>query len=431
MTPLGALSHPFLCQNKWPGEVIKKLDSKVRAIGGSAYYSERYHSRRNDFLPLSQYLDPNPDPNRSEMLFDVAAKMDLTDLLDQNVMNLSNGQSKRAQIAKLLLEKPEVLIFDEPYVGLDPSARENLNNVMGTLASKSEPSIILALRPLDPVPSWITHILWLNQDGTVKMCGEAAKVVPKLQEDIDLRQARVRSAAVSSAASTDGASIVELKDVGVSYWGKCILSGINWHIREGQRWALSGNNGSGKTTLLSLIQGDHPKSYANDISVFGRKFGTGASVFDIQTRMGHTSPEIHKHFPLFRTGYECLSSAFSESFHPRRDLSAEQRTAIASIAEYFDVEDSLQVPLVDMTPALQRLHLLMRALVKQPSLLILDESFAGMDEHMIQKAKFYINNRLDPAQSLIFVTHHEDEIPETVTHTIRLDNGRVVECTKI
>src|SRR5690606_6328469 len=75
------------------------------------------------------------------------------------------------------------------------------------------------------------------------------------------------------------------------YHGKKIIDNLNWTIRKGERWALTGKNGSGKTTLFSLIFADHPMAYSQQIYLFGKRRGTGESIWDIKKRMTYLGPE--------------------------------------------------------------------------------------------------------------------------------------------
>ena len=75
----------------------------------------------------------------------------------------------------------------------------------------------------------------------------------------------------------------------------------------------------------------------------------------------------------------------------------------------------------------QRLVLLIRALVKSPPLLVLDEPFQALDARLIAKARAWLDERLRPEQTLLFVSHYADEIPQTVNRRLRLDQGRVAE----
>lgn len=81
-----------------------------------------------------------------------------------------------------------------------------------------------------------------------------------------------------------------MKDVTVQYGDKIILDHINWEVKKGEQWALIGHNGAGKSTLLSLINGDNPQAYSNEIYLFDQRRGSGESIWDIKRKIGYISP---------------------------------------------------------------------------------------------------------------------------------------------
>ncbi|MCX6928702.1 MAG: ATP-binding cassette domain-containing protein [Verrucomicrobia bacterium] len=121
--------------------------------------------------------------------------------------------------------------------------------------------------------------------------------------------------------------LVRLRHVTVRYGNTVILSDINWTIHAGESWALLGSNGSGKTTLLSLILGDNPQAYTNDIVVFGQQRGSGESVWDIKKHIGWVSPELHLHFNDSVTCFEVVASAFHDTVGLFEPPSARQKLA--------------------------------------------------------------------------------------------------------
>jgi molybdate transport system ATP-binding protein len=302
-------------------------------------------------------------------------------------------------------------------VGLDVKSRKSLSSLLSKLAATASPRILLALREQDHVPSFVTHILQINGSNKILHCGLKEYRSKELLKSIPISTAipadnvlsEIKSRNIEPSASS---ILADLKNVNISYWGKPVLSNVNWTIREGDHWLLLGPNGSGKTTLLSLLTGDNPKSYSQDITLFGRKRGTGETIFDIQAKIGHVSPELHYHFPAHRIARDAILSGFGGTFAPPEKLSHEHQKQYNELIEFFGEvlpKKFLEMRFRELSTSHQRLVLLMRAFVKRPPLLILDEPYQGMDEEMINRAREYLETEVDLKQAVIMVTHFVGE----------------------
>jgi molybdate transport system ATP-binding protein len=199
-------------------------------------------------------------------------------------------------------------------------------------------------------------------------------------------------------------------------------------VRAGERWAVLGPNGSGKTTLLSLLCGDHPQAYGNDIRLFGRQRGSGESIWDIKRRVGLLSPELHLYFTEPLTAAAVAATGFFDVL-ARRPTTPAQDATVAELFADFDIAPLAARPFAQLSTGEQRLVLLVRALVKEPPLLILDEPFQGLDAGAAGRARAWLDRRLRPDQTLLFVSHVADETPRTVTRRLRLEAGRVAEAS--
>ncbi|KDQ12000.1 hypothetical protein BOTBODRAFT_113519 [Botryobasidium botryosum FD-172 SS1] len=403
--------------------------------GGAFYdYSARYGAvREEDRITLRESL---PSQTRlGEEVTDadvrgVAGKLELEGFLELPLVALSNGQTRRASVMRELLERPRLLILDEPLTGLDVIQRPILLDLLYNLHIHHTPRILLGLRPQDALPKWITHLA-IAKDGTVKT---------GLRDSLDY--------VVASHTSKDGTllknktqneakrgkEVVSLKGVRVAYHDRQVLNDINWTIREGDRWHLHGPNGSGKTTLLSLITGDHPQSYVQKhLQLFGQPRKRLATA-QLQQRIGHVSPELYNAFPRRQPGLsvrEAIATGFESTFSYRPRTQAmddriDELLAELGPAAWGKTKDAKkwdEQPFANLTPGEQSVALLLRALTNRPSLLILDEVFAGMDDRMVEVAKAYLRDRLDETQAVVFVTHWEEEVPWAGARRIRLGDG--------
>jgi molybdate transport system ATP-binding protein len=212
-----------------------------------------------------------------------------------------------------------------------------------------------------------------------------------------------------------------LRKVTVRYGKSVILREINWTIRAGESWALLGPNGSGKTTLLSMILGDNPQVYTNDVVVFGQKRGSGESVWDIKKHIGWVSPELHLHFNDSVSCFEVVGSGFFDTVGLFEPLSGHQRGAVRSWLARFQLLEYSDRPLSSLSAGLQRMVLLTRALVKKPRLLILDEPCQGLDPAHRRLFVRTVDGLIRAGTATVaYVTHRQDEIPASIQRVLRL-----------
>jgi molybdate transport system ATP-binding protein len=229
--------------------------------------------------------------------------------------------------------------------------------------------------------------------------------------------------APAKAGTPVSTPVIELHNVNVDYGGKPILRDVSWTVNAGERWAVLGPNGSGKTTLLSLICGDHPQAYSNDIRLFGRQRGSGESIWEIKQRIGLVSPELHLYFTEPLTATQTAATGFFDVL-ALRPTNPQQNARVHELFEYFDITALGERLFARLSTGEQRLVLLIRALVKNPPVLILDEPFQGLDARHIALARAWIDERLTAEQTVIFVSHVEEEIPRTVKQRLQLKEGK-------
>lgn len=220
---------------------------------------------------------------------------------------------------------------------------------------------------------------------------------------------------------------VRMLDVSIRYGEKDILEGINWEVEKGSCWSLTGHNGAGKSTLLSLITGDNPQAYANDIYLFDRKRGSGESIWEIKQKIGYLSPELHLYFDPYATAFTALASGLFDTIGLFRQMNSMQEKLVYEWLEFLDCAIYSNSLLSGLPSGTQRLILLGRAMIKTPPLLVLDEPCQGLDGIQTAFALKTIDRYCSLYRAnLIFVSHYKRDFPHCIKHSLNLENGKIV-----
>ncbi|MGY3213621.1 ATP-binding cassette domain-containing protein [Mucilaginibacter sp. HD30] len=394
------------------------------------YYQQRYNSSDSeDALTVSAYLDtinPLTGDNTYWNFEKIMLVLKLDALREKQPIKLSNGEGKRLRIAAALMKNPVLLLLDSPLTGLDVETRREFNNIIGEIAA-SGITIVMATSP-DELPDVITNVALLK-DGGINWQGPKNQFkthLATLKPESGIDKNEIKALLNLTAAETYR-QIVHMKNVTIKYGENVILDGINWDVKPGDKWALLGNNGAGKSTLLSLVNGDNPQAYANDIVLFDRQRGSGESIWDIKKKTGFVSPELHQYFPTDNSCLQVIESGYYDTLGLFRPSNPKRTDIALRWMKALEIDKYARVLLKNIPASAQRLCLLARALIKNPPLLIFDEPCQGMDAHQVQHFKTLVDTICSLSNvTLIYVTHYQHEIPESVDKVLKLEKGRVV-----
>ncbi|MCM1079985.1 MAG: ATP-binding cassette domain-containing protein [Bacteroidales bacterium] len=343
-------------------------------------------------------------------------------LLDKHVILLSSGELRKFQLTKTLLANPRVLIMDNPFIGLDSTARRQLHDFLKVLAAETTISIILVQSKSDDIPDFITHVVEVKDMsvGGKKSLAEYREQALALPQHV-LSMERKTSIASLPDEIIGADRIIDFNNVNIRYGSRTILKDLTFSVKKGEHWALSGENGAGKSTLLSLICADNPQAYANDIVLFGHRRGNGESIWDIKKHIGYISPEMHRAFLRDLPCLHIVASGMSDMNGLYQKPKQHQVEQCLFWMRIFSVEHLADRTFLKLSSGEQRLVLLARAFVKDPALLILDEPLHGLDLHNRCMVKEIINTFCQrPGKTLIMVTHYKEELPDCIDHEIFL-----------
>lgn len=354
----------------------------------------------------------------------------MTPLLDKKVILLSSGELRKMQLTKALLASPRVLIMDNPFIGLDADTRQLLGRLLEELSHLPSLQIVLVLSMLDDIPPFITHVVPVKE----KKVGEKMTRANYLEQwkakeaeslaTIEQSLVEVQQQVIDLPHHPnpfEGDEVVKLNEVSIRYEERTILKSLNWTVRRGEKWALSGDNGSGKSTLLSLVCADNPQSYACDIALFGRPRGSGESIWEIKKHIGYVSPEMHRAYLKNLPTIEIVASGLHDTIGLYLRPKAEELAICQQWMDIFGIGSLRDKPFLQLSSGEQRLALLARAFVKDPELLILDEPLHGLDTFNRLRVKRIIEAFCQrPDKTMIMVTHYACELPSSITHHLYL-----------
>lgn len=384
------------------------------------YYQQRYNRHQGqDTLTVKAELEhfaSNENLDFSEIEQRII-DFGFDKLLESQLIELSSGEHKKLQLIRGLWAKPQLLIIDEPYTGLDAKSRTVLNDWLDELAHENVQLILVSNdRHLPSSINRYAHIV----DGRLETVSSPSAFLRD-----KARQKKELPSFLKVVPTTPYETIAELKNIFIRYGEKEVLKDVSWTIHVGEKWLLQGPNGSGKSTLLSLINADHPQAYGYDISLFGNKRGSGESIWDIKQKIGIISPEMHWYFDQNATVWHTIASGFYDSIGWFIDVKYQERKQIEELLEFFELTDVKDHNLQTLPLGKQRLAILARTIIKNPPLLVLDEPCQGLDNEQTIYFNEVVDELAQHGKTLIYVGHYETQLPRCIEHKIVLEKGEV------
>lgn len=362
-------------------------------------FDQRLESSENEYVPTVAEVMPTLlcHPRWDEL----SCAMRLADAGEKKINFLSSGELRKLLIINALLSEPDLLILDNPYIGLDAPARAELDTAIRSLGA----SVVLLLSDSGEIPTFTDHILHLDS------CRIAGTELPSpghiSADEIIIPEAPAEVPEFEIAFS--------IADGALRYGDKTVNSGINWTVRRGEHWALTGPNGSGKSLLLSMICGDNPQAYSNHVTIFDRPRGSGESIWDIKERIGYVCPEMQLYFRSPLTVERIVVEGSRPWLHRFGAPSEAELATARHWLELLGISPLAERKFETLSSSEQRLVLLARAFVKQPAMLILDEPFQGLDAEAKERVRAILDRMLaERPVTLIFVTHYPEELPATI-----------------
>jgi len=378
-------------------------------------------------------------------------QLDFHTCLNKYFRELSSGETRRLLTIDALLSNTELLLLHDPLEGIDSDTRPHAAQILdaalhgntrnGTSPAPGLPDTIccslFASSRAEQLPAHTTHIACI--DGTQLHCVALAAgrtlsdvlrelqpvlsppityELPGLPKDHPYHQHKLLDPAQP---------LVRMRNVTVRYADQAqpVLDELDWTVYPLQHWCISGRNGSGKTTLLKLVSGDHPQVYQNDIEVCGFKRGSGESIWQVKRHIGYMGSEMLWNYrssgQLAGKAINVVMSGLYDSIGLYTQTNAADKHVAQQWLALFGIGELANRRFQSLGLAEQRIVLIARAVIKRPSLLILDEPLQGLDRADRQRV-LQVVSMLVAAQAttLLYVSHHADEQVPGVEHRLAL-----------
>ena len=347
------------------------------------------------------------EPGQRHPLF---AAFRLEPLRERGYRLLSTGEARKVLLLQAVLSEPPLLILDDPFDGLDRTSHAELAQaivhtaehlpvlVVGTFGARDLPFPLAALR----------EVLVLAA-GQLSFRGTPQAFQQRASKGSSHRTAPVE---LGSWYRPHDPSIplVQLRAGCVRYGEQLVFEGLDFSVAAGQHTLIEGPNGSGKSTLLEMITGDHPQAYSNDLHLFGRRRGSGETVWEIKRNVGVVSSRLHRDYRVGGSVEEVLLSGLFDSIGVYQKPEPSQRMRARAWLEWLDQGLSLHAPFRELSFGQQRLVLIARAAIKVPPLVVLDEPTSGLDADNRSRVLELVESLCKQHRStVLMVTHRADE----------------------
>ncbi|WP_419214042.1 ATP-binding cassette domain-containing protein [Maribacter sp. X9] len=323
--------------------------------------------------------------------------------VQQAIETMSSGEQKKALLFYLLRKDPDFIILDNPLDNLDTSFQAELKALL-TERSTTISFIQLASRKTDTLP--FIHNHGRLEGAIFRKINPLQRINPTISDPFST--ASIPPSPILKSTNLEN-PLIQFRNVCVSYENKVVLKDIDWTVNKGDFWQLTGANGSGKTTMLSMIIGDNPKAFGQEIYLFGRKKGSGESVWEIKQKIGYYSPAMTNKFKGRHSVEHMLISGLTDSVG-LYTIPTEGQKRISEqwlhLLNLYAVKDTY---FNKLSVGKQRLVLTARAMVKHPPLLILDEPTADMDDVSAELIVALVNKiSKETNTAIIFVSHRKE-----------------------
>ena len=334
----------------------------------------------------------------------------LEPLWERGYRLLSTGEARKVLLLQAVLGEPSLLILDDPFDGLDRAAHGELAQAIVHVAEHLPVLVVGTFGARDlPFPLAALREVFLLEHGELSFRGTPQAFLQRASSGCSHRTPPVELGSWYEPHDPS-VPLVQLRKGCVRYGEQVVFEGLDFSVAAGQHTLIEGPNGSGKSSLLEMITGDHPQAYSNELYLFGRRRGSGETVWDIKKNVGVVSSRLHRDYRVGGSVEEVLLSGLFDSIGVYQKPEPSHRMRARAWLEWLDQGLALHASFRELSFGQQRLVLIARAAIKVPPLVVLDEPTSGLDADNRTRVLELVESLCRQHKStVLMVTHRADE----------------------
>ncbi len=340
-------------------------------------------------------------------------------LAAREFLSLSYGEKRLALLARALVQRPDWLLLDEVYNGLDREYRGRIDSVLAAARAQGQSWVATAHRAMD-VPPGTRSLIELSEGRIRRMRRLSAADFERLRaraRESSPRASRRRQAPVKARAAR-GRVLLRLIDADLYVGRRAVLRAVNWQLRQGEHWAIFGANGAGKTSFLKLLYGDLSPALGGKIERAGCPAGT--SIVEWKRRAGYVSPELQSQYAVDVGLTELVASGRHSSIGLAAPMTAADLKSAREWLAFFKLRHVARRRPRELSYGQLRRALIARAMAGEPKILLLDEPFTGLDPVQRAAMKRMLERLMQRHVTIVAAVHHAEDLPRGMMRGLHL-----------
>ena len=348
------------------------------------------------------------EPGQSHPLL---AAFRLDALWERGYRLLSTGEARKVLLLQAVLRAPALLILDDPFDGLDRAACAELAQAIIQAAERLPVLVVgtFGTRELPFAPEALREVAVIAERRLI-FRGTPRAFVARGADHAARRSAPPVELGSWYEPFDPAVPLVQLVGGRVRYGEQVVFEQLDFTVSAGQHTLIEGPNGSGKSSLLEMFTGDHPQAYSNELHLFGRRRGSGESVWDIKKNVGVVSARLHRDYRIGGSVEEVLLSGLFDSIGVYQKPEPSHRARALAWLGWLELGIGPSAAFRELSFGQQRLVLIARAAIKVPPLVVMDEPTSGLDaENRLRALELVESLCTQQKSTLLMVTHRADE----------------------